>query len=88
MQRKYLTPAREVVEVDGSVFYQQKPGAWNTLRLKRQIYEEYPLLKQKAKRISYRMALCRTQKQMDDIMAKVRREEIPMPLLLWFSTED
>ncbi|MBT3577274.1 hypothetical protein HOA55_01985 [archaeon] len=81
MERKPLTP-KTVIDIEGKISYAESFQSWNMLRLKREIVEEFPILKEKRSSFSYRLMFCRSH---EDLMKMVKglKSEAVMPLVLW-----
>jgi len=61
---KALIP-RKVIEIEGKVHYSESFQAWNTLMLKKELFSEFPQLKEKRSKFSYKLAYCRDSKELE-----------------------
>jgi hypothetical protein len=61
---KALTP-RTKVEIEGPVHYSESFQAWNVLKLKKELFSEFPQLKEKRSKFSYKLTYCRDSKELD-----------------------
>ena len=85
MERKQLTP-KKVIDIEGKITYAENFQSWNTLRLKREIIEEFPALKEKRSSFSYRLMFCRSHRELMDMIKGLKGESV-MPLILWMYKE-
>ena len=56
------------------------------LRLKKEIVEEFPALKEKRSKFSYRLMFCRSYEDLMKMIKELKDEEV-MPLILWMYRE-
>ena len=59
MEKRTLTP-RRIIDVEGKLAYAEGFQSWNLLRLKKEIVNEFPQLKEKRSAFSYRLAFFRS----------------------------
>ena len=85
MERKVLTPKR-IIDIDGKLAYAEGFQSWNLIRLKKEIVDEFPQLKEKRSNFSYKLIFCRNHEELLNHIKKLREEEV-MPLLLWMYKE-
>jgi hypothetical protein len=83
--KKPLTPKR-IIDIDGKLAYAEGFQSWNTLRLKREIVDEFPQLKEKRSAFSYRLMFFRTHEELLNAIKKLKNEEV-MPMILWMYKE-
>jgi len=62
--KKALVP-RKVIESEGQIYYSESFQAWNTLMLKKELFSEFPQLKEKRSKFSYKLAYCRDSKELE-----------------------
>ncbi len=79
--KKPLEP-RKTIDIDGKVAYSEGFQAWNTIQLKKELFSEFPQLKEKRSKFSYRIMLSRDHDSFMDI-AKSQKDENAMPIMLW-----
>ena len=63
-EKQALTP-RKIIEIEGKVHYSESFQAWNTLMLKKELFSEFPQLKEKRSKFSYKLAYCRDSKELE-----------------------
>lgn len=83
--KKPLTP-KKIIDIDGKLAYAEGFQSWNTIRLKKEIVEEFPQLKEKRSAFSYRLIFFRTHEELQNAVNKLKNEEI-MPMVLWLYKE-
>lgn len=81
-----LTP-RTKIESEGKVAYSESFQAWNTIRLKKELFEEFPQLKEKRSKFSYQLTFCRSHEDLLNKIRGLKRGSI-MPILMWLYKED
>ena len=75
---------RTKVESEGKVAYSESAQAWNVLKFKKDLVSEFPQLKEKRSKFSYRLVYHRDSKEFEKAVKKlVREEKSVMPLMLW-----
>lgn len=87
MIKKTLAP-RKVVDSQGKLAYSESSQAWNILKLKKELFAEFPELKEKRSTFSYSMIYYRTLEELEMEFRKLKKEngEI-MPILLFLYKE-
>jgi hypothetical protein len=66
------------------MFYREAIRAWNTMRIKKEIIEEFPALKERRSSFSYQMLFYRDYYELEKAIRKMKKEKLPPPLLLFF----
>ena len=64
MDKKSLTP-REIVNIKGKLLYNESKQAWSNIRLKRELINEFPQLKEKRSQFSYEMLICKSNEEIE-----------------------
>ena len=80
--KKTLVP-RTVIDIEGKLVYNENFQAWNTIRLKKDLFNEFPELKEKRSKFSYKMLYFRTFKELLKEIKNQQNKEI-FPVLMWF----
>ena len=81
--KKSLTP-RKTINSEGKVHYSESNQAWNILKLKKEMFEEFPQLKEKRSAFSYQLIYPRDIKELEQTIKKILNENSEtIPLLLW-----
>jgi len=86
MDKRTLIP-RTIIDVEGKLAYNEGFQAWNTIRLKKELFNEFPELKEKRSKFSYKMIYFRTYEELEKVIKKLKKSEI-MPVLMWLFKED
>ena len=85
--KKTLTP-RKIINSEGKVHYSESNQAWNILKLKKEMFEEFPQLKEKRSAFSYQLIYHRDVKELEQAIKKMLKENGDViPLLLWLYKE-
>ena len=86
MTKKSLTP-RTKIDSEGKVYYNESFQAWNTLKLKKELFAEFPQLMEKRSKFSYKLAYYRdSEKFLEEIKNLVKTSQA-IPLLIWLFKE-
>lgn len=64
IQKKALIP-REKIESEGKIHYSESFQAWNTIKLKKELFSEFPQLKEKRSKFSYKLCYCRSSDELE-----------------------
>jgi len=85
MEKKTLIP-RNKIESEGKVHYSEGFQAWNTIRIKKELFSEFPELKEKRSHFSYQLTFCRSY---GELLKKIKnlKQEAVMPMLIWLYKE-
>jgi len=82
MEKLPLTP-RKVINIDGKVYYNESFQAWNTLKLKKELFTEFPQLKEKRSKFSYELEYYRDSEKLLARVKKMIESGKALPLLIW-----
>ena len=80
--KKPLFP-RNQVNVDGKILYSEGDQAWNLIRLKKDVINEFNQLKEKSSKFSYHMAYFRAYEELEKAVKSLKKEGA-LPVLVWF----
>ncbi len=83
--KQTLTP-RTLIDSEGKIHYNESNQSWGQLILKKEIVDEFPQLKEKMSKFSYKIIYHRTLKEFLKEIKKLNNEEV-MPMLLWLHKE-
>jgi hypothetical protein len=83
MQKKTLAP-RKIIDSTGKLHYNESFQAWNTIKIKKELFSEFPELKEKRSAFSYQLIYHRDPKELQKLIQKMIKEgrEI-MPILMF-----
>ena len=79
-----LKPKYETLKVDGEISYGEGNGAWNIIRLKRDILKEFPQLREKREKFDYSMIMHRSFDDLKKAIAEMETSEGVVPIFLFF----
>lgn len=83
--KKPLTP-RNFIDIYGKVIYSEGDQAWNLIRLKKEILNEFHQLKEKSSKFSYKIKYFRIYEEFQEEVKKIKKGEV-LPMLVWFYKE-
>ena len=84
---KLLTP-RTKIDSEGKIAYSESFQAWNTLKLKKELFSEFPQLREKRSKFSYKLVYHRNSEELKkEIKEMVEDGEEIMPMLLYLYKE-
>lgn len=87
-EEKALVP-RKIIESEGKIHYSESFQAWNTLKLKKELFSEFPQLKEKRSKFLYKLNYYRDLKELEvDIKKVTSGKSTGTPLLLWVYKEN
>jgi hypothetical protein len=88
MARMILTPWTGSISVEGRISYNESAQAWNILRLPKEIMNDFPVLKKKRAKLSFRMEHVRNIENLKARVKKIEEEKKPIPILLYLYLEE
>jgi hypothetical protein len=77
---------RKSITVDGKIYYSDGARAWNVINLKKEMFSEFPQLKERMSKFSYEMMLHRDFDALQDFI-KTQKGKSVMPVLMWIYKE-
>ncbi|MCK5149410.1 hypothetical protein KAJ87_00600 [Candidatus Pacearchaeota archaeon] len=86
MMKKILIP-RNKIESEGKVHYSEGFQAWNTIKIKKELFSEFPELKEKRSHFSYQLIFCRSYVELLKKIKSLKQTSV-MPMLMWMYKED
>lgn len=85
--KRTLLP-RKTINSCGSINYSEGFQAWNTIRLKKELFEEFPQLKEKSSKFSYEISYHRSTEEFEKALKKMIKEKLAIPMLMWIYKEN
>ena len=85
MNKNPLTP-RTKINSEGKIAYSESFQAWNIIRLKKELFNEFPQLKEKRSKFSYELIYHRSEKELEKAIKKLFKgnsDIVPMLLFLY-----
>jgi hypothetical protein len=83
---KTLTP-RTTIDSVGKIAYSESCQAWNVLQLKKELFSEFPQLKEKRSKFGYKLTYCRDPKSFEEQIKKAKNQKVK-PILVWLYKEN
>ena len=80
--KKSLVP-RTKINSEGKVYYNESFQAWNTLKLKKELFAEFPQLMEKRSKFSYKLAYHRDPEKLLEEIKNLVKAGQAIPLLIW-----
>ncbi len=82
-----LRPYNDKLDITGHVSYSEDYGAWNVIRLKKDLLNEFPQLKQKTAKILYKLVFYKSHEELKEAIKQMKDNDEPIPILLYFCKE-
>ena len=79
---KPLIP-RKIINVQGKLHYNESNQAWNKLKFKKELLDEFPQLKQKRSKFSYEMKYFRDALEFEKLFKELKKKPEALPVLMW-----
>ena len=87
MDCKMLIPTNKI-EIKGKISYKESSQAWSIIRLKKQLINEFPELKEKRSKFSYELNRFTCIEEFNKFMNKLKTsKKNNLPMLLWIYKE-
>ena len=86
MEKKLLIP-RKIINVKRKIHYNESKQAWSNIKLKRELINEFPQLKEKRANFSYELMFCRTLEDLDKALKEMSKKGEVMPMLMFLYKE-
>ena len=83
--KRTLAPKR-IIDIEGKIAYAESFQSWNIIRLKKEIIDEFPQLKEKRSSFSYKLVFCRDFKELLNKVKNLKNDDV-MPMLMWMYKE-
>ena len=87
IELQLLKPLNSALDVRGSILYSTSHRVWNTIKIKRNIIQEFPSLREKRTKFAYRMVLHRSYQDLEKLIRKMKRTNEAIPILLFLYKE-
>jgi hypothetical protein len=82
-----LSPTRDVLKIKGKLSYSEGDQAWTILRLKKEILQKYPHLKEKQSNFIYLMKVCDSHEELKQELEQLKKEEDTVPIIFMIGKE-
>ncbi len=80
--------ARKIVNIQGKLYYNESNQAWNKLKFKKELLDEFPQLKKKRSKFSYEMKYFRDPLDFEKLLNQLKRRPELLPILIWFYEDE
>ena len=84
--QKTLSP-RKIINVKGKIHYNESKQAWSNIKLKRELINEFPQLKEKRASFSYELMFGRTVEDLDKALKELAKKGEVVPMLMFLYKE-
>jgi len=82
-QIKILSPKQETLNIIGEMSYSEGRRAWNLIRFKQNLLNEFPQLKQRRENFAYQMIMHRNYADMRKAITEMEKKGLPIPIFLF-----
>ena len=86
MTKRTLIP-RNIINIEGKLAYGEGFQSWILIKIKKEIINEFPQLKEKRSLFSYKLIFHRTYEELFKAIKKLKNDDV-MPMLLWLCKEE
>jgi len=83
-----LSPVKETLKVKGKLSYSEGDQAWSTLRLKKEILQKFPHLKEKQGSFVYLMAYYNSYDELKEEIKVFEKQKDKIPLVFFIGREN
>ncbi len=87
METQTLHPQRKEICLKGKLSYSWEVRAWNTIRLKKEIVNEFPQLKERLSAFGYNLTFYQDYDNLEKFIRKMKRNKEALPILLWLNKQ-
>jgi len=85
--KKPLCP-RNCIDINGKIIYSEGDQAWNLIRLKKEVLNEFYQLKEKRAKFSYHMVYYRNYEELEKAVKELKKKsEMVLPFLVFLYKE-
>ncbi len=78
-----LSPIDEAVEFSGKLIYNEGAQSWNTLRLKKELMQKFPYLKEKQGDFGYKMLFANSFDELQSKVNDLKKKGQTIPILFF-----
>ena len=84
MDVKTLQPIHSIIKTEGNLSYGESVRGWNTIRLKKELINEFSTLKDRDARFRYKIIFYRSYPELEKAIRRMRRNKVAIPCLMFF----
>lgn len=85
-KEEILAPIVEATKINGKLFYSEGDQSWSLLRLKKDLFKDFPQLKERKSSFGYKMIISKTPEELKKMVSEVEKTGA-IPILLYFNRE-
>ncbi len=78
-----ISPEIKELNCYGKFSYDENKRAWSIMKLKKEIIQMFPILKERRNHIGYRMKLFLSLQSFNEYSNKVSSKELPVPIIMY-----
>lgn len=82
--KTFISPKRDPIKTNGKVSYWEGQQAWSIIRLKQEILQEFPQLKEKSCPVGYQLRFYREFDELEKALKEIKKTSGVPPVLFWF----
>ena len=82
-----LRPWYDTLEAGGTMSYDNNAECWNTIRVRKDFVKQFPQLKEKRAKFSYKMQFHASYDELRKSIEKMNKNREPLPILLYLIQE-
>jgi hypothetical protein len=82
--KNFIEPKRNPIKTNGKVSYWDGQRAWSIIRLKKEIINEFPQLKDRSSPVGYQLRFYREFEELEKALKRIKKESGVPPVLFWF----
>ena len=83
-----LTPWTGILSIEGRISYGESSHSWNTIRFTKEIVDEFPVLRDRKAKVSYKLEQLRTIENLNKRVKEIEKENKGVPLLLYIYLDE
>ncbi len=87
MDTQTLRPRKKILNIKGKFSYCESIQAWNTIRFKKELINEFPQLREKLSKFIYDIILYEDYEDLEKAVRKMKIDKEALPILLWLRRE-
>lgn len=82
-----LSPTKEILKIRGKLSYSESSGAWNVLKIKKDILKIFPQLRDKNNKFAYHMIIPSSPDEAKKKFEELKELKDMVPILLFFEKD-
>jgi len=88
MNNKTALAPRNKIEINGRLNYCESMHAWGNIRLKKELINEFPQLRERRSKFSFKVGYHRSLQELEKEIKSIKSKKwAPLPLLVWLYKE-